>query len=391
MGPSIVDVSTPTPEQWQATWLACDFATFFHSPQWAHSWSKYTRGRVRPKPQLIHFSDGKQALLPLCFELKYAGLLSRYVSSPEATFGGWLAKDMLTTEHAGLLVNWLLKHQGKSLVWRLNPYDSQCLEASLLQGLEVRHDVTHVIRLEPGPESILRDLKNGYRSDIKKALKKGKITVRPATTLAEWQEYYSVYQDTLARWGHTSREGYGWRLFQVLFRLDSPHIKLWLARYDGKIVSGELCFYAKRNVVSWHAATLKEYLRSHVAKVQIFEIIKDAYQHGYTWFDLNPSAGLGGVRTFKEGFNAIPLPAPLVYVDSPLKHVVRKCAAALNLGYARLALTPLAEVVDADAVHQAARGNVPQSGVRSASGVGDTAEASTPSARESVLPEAAAS
>jgi hypothetical protein len=182
---------------------------------------------------------------------------------------------------------------------------------------------------------------------VKKAIKRGHLAIDEARDLDEWRAYYRVYQETLTRWGHSQTEGYPWELFEIMARLGSPRIKLWLGRYDGAIVSGELCLYAKRHVVSWHAATLKDFLRSHVAKVQIFHVICDACERGFDWFDFNPSAGLDGVRTFKESFNAEPLPAPMVYVDSKLKSVVRGVASSLNVPYAELSLEPLDEVVRA--------------------------------------------
>jgi hypothetical protein len=227
----------------------------------------------------------------------------------------------------------------------MNPYDELAFAAAKQRGVECKSDQTHALCLDVGPSALLDDFTNGYRSDIKKARKQRRISIEPATTLDEWRAYYRVYQDTLGRWGHEPDEGYPWKLFQSMAELESPHVTLWIGRYDGAIVSGELCLYAKQHVVSWHAATLKDYLRSDIAKVQIFHVIEDAYARGYRWFDFNPSAGLGGVQVFKESFNAKPLPAPLVYVDSPVKSWVRGLASALNVPYARRSLEPLEDVL----------------------------------------------
>lgn len=342
MGPQI---ETPTRETWHSIWKSCDYATFFHGPDWAALWERYSKGRIRAVPEQITFADGKRAILPLCFENKLQGLLSRFVASPEATFGGWIAKDSLSLEQASWLLGHLLDNRPASLVWRMNPYDAQAFEAGKLRGIACRKDETHALRLTPGANALLDGFKNGYRSDIRKAMKHGRISVDVAKTLDEWRAYYRVYLETLVRWGHQPDEGYPWELFETLAELGSPDVKLWLGRYDGAIVSGELCLYAKRHVVSWHAATLKDYLRTHVAKVQIFRVIEDACKTGHDWFDFNPSAGLGGVKVFKESFNAEPLPAPLVYVDSRIKRVVRGVASTLSVPYAELSLVPLSEAL----------------------------------------------
>ncbi|MFO7181753.1 MAG: hypothetical protein DIU78_023845, partial [Pseudomonadota bacterium] len=37
-GVTIARVETPSFREWEATWRACDYATFFHSPYWAELW-----------------------------------------------------------------------------------------------------------------------------------------------------------------------------------------------------------------------------------------------------------------------------------------------------------------------------------------------------------------
>jgi hypothetical protein len=338
------DAST---EEWQRAWEACECATYFHSPEWAHVWQSYSNGVIRPAAKLLRFSDRREVVVPMCFEPKLRGILPRYVSSPEATYGGWLSAEPLTTAHAVLLTRWLLAAQGKNLVWRLNPYDSLALEAAMICNVSGRRDVTHSVRLNADPDQLFKGFKKGCREDIKKAQKKGHIEVSAASDVEEWKAYYKVYQDSLQRWGLSSDGGYRWELFDTLRRLDSPNIRLWISRYDGQIVSGELSFYSRRHAVSWHAATLRDYLRSGVGKYQTFEIIKDSCSRGYQWLDFNPSAGLDGVKELKESFRAEALPAPLVYVDTTLKRLIRKCAAAVNVRDAKISVEPLSSIISA--------------------------------------------
>jgi CelD/BcsL family acetyltransferase involved in cellulose biosynthesis len=338
---SIERVSDAGEEQWRKVWKACDYATFFQAPEWALVWERYSQGQIRPAAKLISFSDGRSAVLPLCFETKLSGLLNRYVCSPEATYGGWISEQPLTTGHAVLLTEWLLKAEGKNLVWRLNPYDPLALPAAMICHVGGRKDVTHAVRLSADPEQLFKGFKKGTREDIRKAQKRGCIEVTAAQSVEEWKAYYRVYVDSLARWGHTAEEGYGWDLFDQLRRLDSPYVRLWIARYEGTVVSGELSFYSQKQSVSWHAATLKDYLRSGVSKYQSFEILKDCCLRGYEWLDFNPSAGLGGVRELKESFRAEALPAPLVYVDTTLKRLIRRAATTFNVHSAKLSVEPL--------------------------------------------------
>jgi hypothetical protein len=357
-----VQVDVPSGAEWGRVWEACEYATFFQSPTWARIWEQATDGRVRACPERLTFADGRRAILPLCQERRALGLLSRRVASPQGTFGGWLSEQALDLEHARVLLERLLD-PAKSLVWRMNPYDTLALAVGAERELPCKADETHALDLTPGPEALLQGFRNGYKNDIRRARRTGRINIEPATTLDDWRAYFLVYQDTLSRWGLTSAQGYPWRLFEVMAELQSPHITLWLARVDGDIVSGELCMYARRHAVSWHAATTAAALRTNVAKVQIYHVIEDAFRRGCRWFDFNPSAGLNGVREFKESFAAQALPAPIVYVDARPKRWVRALASRCAVPYATLELTSLREVLAQNAA-AGAQGELPRAKAR---------------------------
>ena len=342
---SLARVTRASDAEWEESWRACEHSTYFHSPEWARVWRDYGATRVRPSPKLAQFSDGRRAILPLSYESRLGGLLSRYASSTQCTYGGWLSADSLELPHALLLMDWLTRGQRHSLVWRFNPYDPLAFRAGLTRNIQCRRDETHALRLAPKPEEVFRRFKATYRAQIKKAVASAEFSIEPASTLDEWRAYFEIYQDSRRRWGDSAAGGHGWPLFELFHRLRSPHVKLWLARRKGRVVSGDLCLYAKRHVAYWHGATLEDELSSNVAKLLKFEIIKDACTRGYSWFDFNPSAGLSGVRFFKQGFNCEVLPAPIVYVDTPFKRVARSCAAAMQVQYAELVLQPLYEVV----------------------------------------------
>jgi hypothetical protein len=342
--PTITRITPATTEEWARTWLATPQATFFQSPDWAQAWSAYRPAEIEPIARCIQFSDGVHALLPACRERQAQGLLTRRIAAPGATFGGWLAATPLGDTHCSLLLREFLRADGTSLVWRLNPYDRGLLDAACREGLWCKADVTHTLPLRAGPAALMAEFKNGYRSDIQRARKQGRIQVVEATTQAEWRAYYRVYENAMLRWNLPENEAHGWPLFAALHALRSPHIKLWLGLYDGAVVSGELCFYAQRHAVSWHAATLDTHLKTHVAKVQLMHVIEHAHTNGHDYFDFNPSASLPGVRTFKEGFAATPIAAPLVYVDDLRKRCARRLARGLGLGGAHYVAEPIADV-----------------------------------------------
>lgn len=335
MSISITKVCLPSSEEWDAIWQECDYSTYFHSREWAEIWKNHTQGKIKPTPKLVCFSDGKKALLPLSFQIKYAGLFNEYLFSPKGTFGGWISSDELIVDHAISLVDFLTKKIDNSLSWRLNPYDNLLGKVGFGnkktdneddKKIIIRQDETHAINLEDGFDPIYKKWTKGQSAiarKARKALKEG-VSVTTALTLDDWQKYYQAYQESLQRWGNATSAGDSWELFEEIFKLNSPNIKLWLARYQDNIVSGALCFYAKKHVAYWHGASLEAYFHLRPVNLLMYEIIKKCCEQGYSWFDFNPSGGLEGVKAFKKSFGAEALECPLVTVDSELKKLTRK-------------------------------------------------------------------
>jgi hypothetical protein len=260
------------------------------------------------------FSDGKKALLPFSC-LREEGIIPilmgtrcQYVSSPECTYGGWISADKLDHSHAFLLLN-LLKKKFGNLFWRMNPYDDIALESDVSISDEGE---THAINLGKGFDVIALNMSRDHRRGVKKAIQNG-VLIRIASSIEDWKDYYQVYEDTVSRWGNRLLgEKYSWSLFQDIYRRNLPNVELWLATYQDKVISGELCFHSKKHFVCWHGASMETYLSIKPRNLLLYEAIKKACEKGYSWFDFNPSATLKGVKAFKEGFGAQPLKCPIV-------------------------------------------------------------------------------
>ena len=122
MNLTIDNIRKATDEEWDATWSACEYATYFHSREWAEIWRVYSKGAMLPTPQFVTFSDGNTCLLPISSRKSFFGLRRQYLSSPAGTFGGWISNDQLLPEHARVMANHMTSHS-PGLSWRMNPYD----------------------------------------------------------------------------------------------------------------------------------------------------------------------------------------------------------------------------------------------------------------------------
>jgi hypothetical protein len=349
--PFVAQVTPAGAEDWDQTWAGCDFATYFHSREWAEIWRRFKPDTVVPVPKLLRLSDGTTVLVPCLIQARVGGLLPTHTTSIEGTFGGWISRDPLDPLHTALLTDYVLTCLPGSLSWRLNPYAPHADQvlarvracaaplaikaarahkvvrslAAFRQPLLIE-DQTHSLDLRPGFDVLFRPQSSSVRK-AKKARGAG-VKVGIATRLEQWREYYGVYQSSLERWKKDPATGYPWELFEVIYAARSPNVRLWIATLDARIVSGALCFYAKRHVAYWHGSSLAEFFDLRPVNLLMLEAIRDACEQGYGWFDFNPSGHLPGVIAFKESFGARPLDCPVVYVDTPIKRLAR----ALVLG-----------------------------------------------------------
>jgi Acetyltransferase (GNAT) domain len=278
---------------------ASQTAIYFQSREWFEVWSEYAG--FRSDTRLITFASGKKVLLPLTSQTLLQGLVRLRLLAPKG-MGGFVTSDALDEAEKVELFSTL--RRTRMVHYVVQPYDPLTNEISWLGG----HDNTQVLELSPGFEAIFRRWSKGHRSAVKTGLKAG-ITAEPASSAEDWRSYFEFYLDSLARWGGTATNRYDWKLFEILLTKHSPSIRLWLARYEGRPISGALCFYHNRHVAYWHAATSQEAFRKlNASHVLQYFIIKDACQAGYRYYDFMPSGGVEGVMHFKSGFAPGTLP-----------------------------------------------------------------------------------
>lgn len=302
----ITSIRNATNEEWDYFVDSVESAIYFQTREWFDVWAAYAGFESDTK--IISFDDGKQVLLPLARIKLLKGLLTARFLAPKG-MGGFVTNDELGAEERNELFSILKKM--KMLYCAVNPYDEITNQFTGFNG----DDFTQVLDLNQDFAAIVNNWSKGHYSAVKKGIRDG-ISVEPAGTKEEWRLYYEFYMDNLARWGNVVTNAYSWRLFEALYEKKSEKIILWLAKYQGKPVSGALCFYHNRHVAYWHNASSRQYFRklsaSHVLQ---HHIIEDACDRGFLLYDFLPSGGIEGVVTFKKGFS--PQERPVHTYTSP--------------------------------------------------------------------------
>lgn len=278
----------------------CEHATFFHSPTWTKVLEK-THPQYSNATMGFTFSTGNRAILPLVAE-QSKGILFKKVkhkSMSPGVYGGVLAERRLTSEESGAIIEYLISTDISDLKVVENPLERYQFPKSFF----AKSLFTQILPLDADFEQLRIRFSRGQKSNIKQAQKKG-VTIRPASSLEDYERYYHIYQKTLKRWGERAGTIYPWELFLNLFETRDPGIKLWLAEKSGKIIAGVLALYCNYTILYWHGCSLQEYLDHYPNNLLHMEIIKDGCVRGYKVYDLNPSSGHEGVVKFKESFSA---------------------------------------------------------------------------------------
>ena len=165
---------------------------------------------------------------------------------------------------------------------------------------------------------------------IRKARREN-VAIELARDLKAWVEYFEIYRDLQQRWGDVVGRPHAWPLFEIMQSRSSPNINLWLARADGRVVAGALCFSFAHHVVYWHGATRSEALRLRAANLLHAHIIQNACASGFWWYDFNPSGALKGVEAFKRSFGTVELGAATIIHENARRRTIEALKRAAKL------------------------------------------------------------
>ncbi len=325
---SITEIRNATDAEWDELWQSCAAATYYHSREWAEIWQEYTKGRIRPAPKFIAFSDGVTAVLPFSKQMYYGGLISRYsLTGPPAMalpyYGNWLTGNSLAGEHVTLLSQHIMTKYS-NMVWRLNPYDEDSGKIKVNSKYSERRSlVTFMIDLTTGEDRILANMKQSCRNQIRQGIR-NKLIVSEGTELDHWKTYYAIYCDTLSRWGSKAIYKLDWEIFNILFKKNNSCSKLWLVWNEGKAIGGGICFYSHGKIITWHISSLTAFHKLRPINMFKYSIIRDGIEKNYAWLDFETAGRNKGLQDFKKSFGPEEKMCDMIVNWHPAIHTLRK-------------------------------------------------------------------
>ena len=259
-------------------------STFFHQIGWKRVVEK-TYGH---KPvYLIAEDDGEiKGVLPL-FLMKSRIFGKKLVSVPFAPYGGVCADN-------GAIERELIR-EAKRITDELN-----------LDYLELRHFdnlgngtfvsdkkyVTFILALDQDPEVVWRKFNNKVRNAIRKGLK-SELKVEEAVL----KDFYEIYTRGMRSLGTPP---HSYEFFKNLISQFSEQTKIVSVLYRDVVVAAMFLLSFKENLISGWAASDRRYWKFNPNNVLYWEVIKNACEEGYRYFDFGRSMYNSGTFKFKK-------------------------------------------------------------------------------------------
>jgi lipid II:glycine glycyltransferase (peptidoglycan interpeptide bridge formation enzyme) len=182
------------------------------------------------------------------------------------------------------------------------------LGLKLSQMHDVDAEITWVLDLSQKQEDILANMRKTTRYLIKQAEKNQDLKIEISDKVEDLEEFFKVYEDTVKRqkWHAYSFE-YIKKEFEHFKKDDA--IRIFLARYQGKVIAASLFIYYQDEVYYHHSGSLSEYRKIPAMYLLHWESIKYAKSKGfriYNFFgiarDNDPKHPWAGLTLFKQGF-----------------------------------------------------------------------------------------
>jgi lipid II:glycine glycyltransferase (peptidoglycan interpeptide bridge formation enzyme) len=185
-----------------------------------------------------------------------------------------------------------------------------------------RTDFTHAIDLRGGFEPLWLKFGQSVRRYHGRGSRDG-LNVRYSSSAADVDRFYAAYDYNTRAWPAHERKPLA--LFRNLATLAPGAARIWLVEdAAGATLAGAIAVEFGDSVHFWAGARDARLDRQHANLLLFPEIIRDACERGFAWFDFGSSQGLSHVQSFKEQFRPQQFDYPVWTFEGPLAGTLRR-------------------------------------------------------------------
>ena len=253
-----------------------------------------------PVGAITGFDQGKEILSGLC-------------SRPQLC----IASDADTGVTSHMLASALLSHFPDAKIFTIHGWGIRELPG--LEEWGFRKAVTEgsvLLDLRPGAASILENLPQHRRRDIRKAIQNG-IEIREATTGADFDAYWGVYTAWKSTVRKTIRHDREYEALAAVQRMRNNH-RRFLAWYKGEAVAASGLRFCRGGLVELaNNCSRDEYLRLCPNDLLVWKMIEWACENGFC------TLSMGGAHPFVRKWSETVVPVYRYRLDRTLFHRVQ--------------------------------------------------------------------
>jgi CelD/BcsL family acetyltransferase involved in cellulose biosynthesis len=311
--------------EWNALVAQDPTATFFARAEWVKLLGGAS-AEASPFFLLAYEGDRLAAGLP-AVRTRRCGF-SIIESLPHGTYGGIVSASWAPPEAAPALLGRYARIARGLRVAAAHLMDLRGVGCGL-ERFRARDEGAQILRLDRPFDEIWSGFKPSARNKIRKARKAG-VTVRRASSEADFRAYHSMLEGLSADWGGTG--AFGIDFFVALSKLPSENVQMWLAELDGEIIGADLNLVENGWIMNWGNVSRRE-ARRHAPNNLLHAVaIERGIEDGHRVYDLGSSAGIRGVDTFKAAFGTERIPLRLLSAEKLWYRLARRAARRVRGG-----------------------------------------------------------
>ena len=213
----------------------------------------------------------------------------------------------------------------------VNPLDARAddlAQHAAACGYRIVQNQTHLLNIEPSIDAMRQRYHGTKRYQALRDVKP-RFSIGVATDAAQLEDYFTVYADSLQRWG---RAGfiYPRALFTAL--LACPSAKFWMNHVEGRLACAMVVLHCRSYALYWQGVSkIDADQKAAYPMVRLMDaVLQDLALSGIPCLNLGASDGLPNVRRFKEEFGARAVAYPSLVYESPVWRTLAGARRLLN-------------------------------------------------------------
>ncbi len=143
-----------------------------------------------------------------------------------------------------------------------------------------------VLDLSEGSEDIFKNFSQSRRSDIRKALRQGKLEIKELETFEEIKELHAIHLDW-CRFKEVEPETF--EEFKTAWQ-QKDYLRIFIAKTEGKVIAGSIFRFCEGGLVEYSANnSMPEYRNLRPNDVIVWKAIEWSAEQGFPYFSMGGS------------------------------------------------------------------------------------------------------